>query len=194
MHSRISASDLSEQFDTLTVVDVRSSAEYESSHIQGSFNLPLDRLPDHVQDLGIVVKSPVVLVCRSGQRAERAERELLGADLPGLHVLSGGLNAWERAGLPVVRGKQRWAMDRQVRGVASAIILASLVGGSVLPPLRLVAAGVAGGMLVAAITDTCLMARVLAKLPYNRGSSCDVDMHLRGMAERQTTLSFTGAR
>ena len=126
----------------------------------------------------------MILVCRSGQRAEAAERELLGADLCGLRVLEGGLGAWEAAGLPVNRGQQRWSMERQVRGVAGALVLAGLLGSLKLKPLALLSAAVGGGLLVSAVTDTCTMAKVLAKLPYNQGAGCDVSQVMRDIASR----------
>src|SRR5687767_1681093 len=108
--AKVQPAELSELMTSATVVDVRSPAEYEAAHIPGSFNVPLDRIPECARELGAVADEPVILVCRSGQRAEAAERELQAADLCGLRVLEGGLGAWEAAGLPVNRGKQRWSM------------------------------------------------------------------------------------
>ncbi len=189
--ARVAAQELVDRLGEVTVLDVRSPAEFAAMHIPGSFNLPLDRLPEYGSQLGSAVENPVVLVCRSGQRAQEAERALLGADLPGLHVLAGGLSAWENAGLPVVRGKERWSMERQVRGVAGALVLAGLAGSLVAPRLAFLAAGVGAGLLVSAITDTCTMARILAMLPYNKGTGCDVGQVIREMSEANR-LAATG--
>jgi rhodanese-related sulfurtransferase len=186
MGTRVSSGELAERLDRVTVLDVRTPGEFSSVHIPGSFNLPLDRLPEYVDALGNAVNSPVVLVCRSGQRATEAERGLQAVDLPGLHVLDGGLGAWESAGLPVVRGAGRWSMERQVRGVAGALVLAGLLGGLVVPPLRLVSAFVGGGLFVSAITNSCMMARLLAKLPYNReAATCDISRIVWEVAAKQ---------
>jgi rhodanese-related sulfurtransferase len=184
--ARVAGGDLAARLDSVTVLDVRSPAEFDSVHIPGSVNLPLDRLPEYVSELTSAVRTPVVLICRSGQRAREAERALEAAGLPGLHVLDGGLTAWESAGLPVVRGKQRWSMERQVRGTAGALVLASLAASLVLPPLAWVAAGIGGGLLFSAIADTCAMAKILARLPYNHGARCDASLVLRSIeAARQ---------
>lgn len=186
MRTRVSSSELAERLGSVTVLDVRTPGEFASVHIPGSFNLPLDRLPEYVDELGNAVNSPVVLVCRSGQRAREAERGLQAVDLPGLHVLEGGLASWESAGLPVVRGAGRWTMERQVRGVAGGLVLAGLLGGLVAPPLRLVSAFVGGGLLFSAVTDSCMMARLLARLPYNReAAACDISQIVRAIGERQ---------
>jgi hypothetical protein len=138
--------------------------------------VPLDLLPEHAGELASAVGGPVVLVCRSGVRARQAEQTLRASDLPRLHVLDGGLTAWEAGSLPVNRGRQRWSMERQVRGVAGGLALAgALAGLFVWRPMGGVAAGIGGGLLVSALTDSCTMARVLAKLPYNNGgATCDV--------------------
>src|SRR5690349_18600881 len=86
------------------LIDVRTPAEFESVHIPGSYNMPLDQLPEHRQELGRTVQHPMILVCRSGSRAEQALRLLQEVDLPQLHVLVGGITAWERDGFPVKRG------------------------------------------------------------------------------------------
>lgn len=183
--AKVQPVELRELMASATVVDVRSPAEYEAAHIPGSFNVPLDRIPECARELGAVADEPVILVCRSGQRAEAAERELQGADVCGLRVLEGGLGAWEAAGLPVNRGKQRWSMERQVRGVAGALVLVGLLGSLKLRPLALLSAAVGSGLLFSAVTDSCTMAKVLAKLPYNQGAGCDVSQVMREIATRE---------
>lgn len=183
--ARVAAAELSDRLDRVTVLDVRSPAEFASVHIPGSFNLPLDRLGEHVTELGASAVQPVVLVCRSGQRAQEAERQLIVCDLPGLAVLDGGLTAWEGAGLPVVRGEQRWSMERQVRGVAGALVLGGLIASLKYRPLAALSAAVGGGLVFSAVSDTCMMAKVLARLPYNQGAECEVSQVIRGIAARR---------
>lgn len=168
----------------ITLLDVRTPGEYASSHIHGSHNVPLHLLTSHARDIGAAVDGPVVLVCQSGGRARQAEQVLRAEGLTRLHVLDGGVAAWEAAGLPLNRGRQRWSMERQVRAVAGGLALAGSVAGLVVwRPLGGLAAGVGGGLLVSALTDTCTMARVLARLPYNRGAGCDVDAVVRTLGE-----------
>jgi len=176
----------------LTILDVRTPAEFATAHIPGSFNVPLDLLPEHASAIGTAVGEPVVLVCRSGIRALQAEQALRAADLPRLHVLDGGLAAWETAGLPINRGRQKWSLERQVRGVAGALVVAGALGGLLAwPPLGLLAAGVGGGLAFSAITDTCGLAVLLGKLPYNRGAGCDVGAVLLDVSSRRQ-LTSTG--
>lgn len=160
----------------IRVLDVRTPAEYETMHIRGSYNVPLDTLGEHREELRRHVDEPIVLVCRSGGRARRAEAALRQVGMENLHVLDGGIAAWEAGGQPVERGAERWGLERQVRLVAGSLVVIGAMGAAlVAQPLVWLAAAVGAGLAFSAVTDTCAMATVLAKLPYNRTSGCDVN-------------------
>ena len=65
--AKVQPMELRDVMASATVVDVRSPAEYEAAHIPGSFNVPLDRIPECAPELGAVADEPVILVCRSGR-------------------------------------------------------------------------------------------------------------------------------
>jgi rhodanese-related sulfurtransferase len=156
------------------LIDVRSPAEYASVHIPGSYNVPLDQLGEHRAELR-ALDAPIVLVCRSGNRARQAETLLREADGSGLHILDGGMAAWERAGLPVNRGRSVWSIERQVRGIAGALVLLGTLGSVLVwQPLIYLSMFVGVGLLFAALTDSCMMGMLLMKLPFNRAATCDV--------------------
>jgi len=157
------------------VIDVRTPAEFETAHIPGAYNVPLDLLREHRAELLTHLDEDVVLVCRSGARATQAERSFAEAGLPNLRVLDGGMLAWQATNAPTNRGRARWDLERQVRLVAGTIVLASILASLVVPALKWIAAGIGAGLTVAALTDTCAMGMLLAKLPYNRGTRCDLD-------------------
>ncbi|MFN8660464.1 MAG: rhodanese-like domain-containing protein [Thermomicrobiales bacterium] len=186
--------DLLQRHTALTMIDVRTPAEFSSAHIPGSYNVPLDQLPEHADLLRSAGGEPVVLICRSGNRARQAETTLLGADLPRVHVLQGGLAAWEAQRLPLRRGATRWSLERQVRGVAGALVLGGVVAGwLVWPPLTALAAAVGGGLAFSAVTDTCGLAMLLSRLPYNRQPSCDISGMLQQMAAERRPSQQTSA-
>ncbi|MGW0018888.1 rhodanese-like domain-containing protein [Rhodococcus sp. NPDC003382] len=155
------------------IVDVRTPGEFESVHISGAYNVPLDLLREHRDEFLAHFDEDVVLVCRSGQRAAQAEETLRTAGLFNLRILDGGMLSWETAGLPVRRGAQRWDLERQVRLVAGSLVLTSVLASVAVPKLKWLAAGVGGGLAFAAVSNTCAMGAVLSKLPYNRSASCD---------------------
>lgn len=170
--------------DAPRILDVRTPAEFESAHIPGSYNVPLDNLKEHRGELRRHLDQDVVLVCLSGGRAEQAEKALAEAGLPGLHVLEGGMAAWTASGSPVTRGRQTWELERQVRLGAGALVLTSILGSVASPRLKWLAAGVGTGLIGAAVTNTCAMGMMLSKMPWNqRGESCDIDEVIKSLVE-----------
>jgi len=73
--------------------------------------------------------------------------------------------------LPVVRGKKTISLERQVRIAAgSLVVLGVVLGWLIHPGLSGIAAFVGAGLVFAGVTDTCGMAMVLAKMPWNQVS------------------------
>ena len=156
------------------LIDVRTGTEFESAHIPGSYHVPLDTLKEHRDELRRHVRQPVVLICQSGARASQAGTHLAAAGMENVRVLDGGIGAWLAAGGAVNRGRQRWGLERQVRLIAGTMVLASVTGSFFVGPLRIIGAFVGAGLMFSALTNTCGMAAVLSRLPYNRGAACDV--------------------
>jgi rhodanese-related sulfurtransferase len=175
------------------LLDVRTPGEYETAHIGGAYNVPLHTLSEHGREIRSV-SSPVVLVCQSGQRARVAEDALRQMGMANLHVLDGGLNRWIAAGHPVIRGTQRLSLERQVRIVAGTLALAggvlSLVVGSW---FALVPIFIGSGLVFSGLTNTCGMALLLARLPYNRPSSaCDIGAIIRAFTQSAPSVEVGG--
>lgn len=83
-------------------------------------------------------------------------------------------------------------MERRVRGIAGGGVLTSAVAGALVArPLGLIAAGVGGRLLFSAVSNNCAMASLLAKLPYNRGASCDIDTVQGALTTRTGTTAAT---
>ena len=138
----------------IRILDVRTGGEFETVHIPGSYNVPLDTLGEHVRDLASV-EHPVVLVCQSGGRATQAHGKLTSAGKDKLHILEGGMNAWTAADGDVIRGENdRWELEREVRFVDGLIVLTAMLLSLVVPGLQWIAAGVGAGLVFAAVTNT----------------------------------------
>lgn len=158
--------------DDLMIIDVRSGAEFDSLHIRGSYHVPLAMLSEHAEEFAAKMGTRVVLVCQSGNRAEKARKRLGSFGLASVSVLSGGVPAYAAAGGDVVRDRRTWALERQVRMTAGSLVLASIVAGRfVSPKLRLVAGGIGAGLTFSAATNSCAMGNVLSRMPWNRSSN-----------------------
>lgn len=153
----------------MKLIDVRNAAEFETAHIPGSYHIPLDAVSAHSDAIG-QVKGDIVLVCQSGGRARQAAEKLAGAGVSSITVLEGGIGAWLASGGQANKGKEKWALERQVRLVAGSIVLTSILASAFRPKARLVAGGVGAGLTFAAVSNTCMMGNLLSKLPYNKSA------------------------
>jgi len=150
-------------------------------HVDFAHNIPLDRL-DAQAVAAVAAHGPVYFVCKSGNRSQKACEKLLAAGLKDVVSVEGGTAACEAAGVPVVRGKKAMSLERQVRIAAGAMVAigAALAAFGPEAPVnwQAIGAGLAGfvgcGLVFAGITDTCGMAMLIARMPWNQasGGSC----------------------
>lgn len=170
--------------DDVRILDVRSPAEFETAHIPGSYNVPLNLLGDHADELQHHLDVPVVIICRTGGRAAQANQTLAGRGMANTHVLEGGLSGWDDGSRPVRHGEARWDIERQVRLVAGSMVAGSVLASVKFPKARFLAGAVGGGLTFAALSNSCMMGNLLARLPYNQTNSCDVDKMVAGITGR----------
>jgi len=152
------------------ILDVRTPAEFGEMRIPGSKSMPLDRLDAaEVKSLG-QGGSDCVVVCYSGKRSDQACQKLRDAGLHEVVSLQGGLELWERMGLPLERsGKGGLAIIRQVQIIAgSLVLLGTILAATVSPWWAILPGFVGAGLTFAGITGFCGMALVLARMPWNK--------------------------
>jgi rhodanese-related sulfurtransferase len=153
------------------LIDVRTPVEYAEVHAEGAKLVPLDVLdPKAVMgDRNGSAGEPVYVLCKSGARAAKAVERFRAAGFDNVFSVEGGTQAWERAGLPVVRGEKVMSLERQVRlGAGSLVLLGVLLGWLVHPAFFGLSAFVGVGLVFAGVTDRCGMGLLLAKMPWNR--------------------------
>ncbi|MGW1911551.1 rhodanese-like domain-containing protein [Streptomyces sp. NPDC002076] len=168
------------RLDEITVIDVRTPGEYASGHLPGALNIPLDRIRGALPEIRHAAgRGDVLVVCASGARSERA-CGLLAEEGIAAATLTGGTSAWAADGHDLHRPagcdtRAGWSMERQVRFTAGTVVLLGLLLGLLVhPAFQLLSAGIAGGLVFSALTDTCGMAVVLGKLPLNRPRPADL--------------------
>ncbi len=164
----IHAQELNQRLDGALLLDVRTPAEFEELHIPGSRLLPLHELDAAKAAAMRTEGQPCYVICRSGNRAGQAAQKLIEAGQENIIVLDGGVTAWEKAGLPVNRGRKTISIERQVRMGAGALVVTGVVLGVWVDPLFLILSGFVGcGLIFAGITDWCGMGLLLARMPWN---------------------------
>jgi rhodanese-related sulfurtransferase len=164
----ITPQEAAQQQSAALLLDVRTPAEFEESHIEGAVLHPLHELhPGHVEKL-LHNKVACFIICGSGNRAQQAAVKLAAAGITSLRVLEGGMKAWRQQGLPVISGKKTISLERQVRIAAGTlVVMGAALALFVNPVWVALCAFVGAGLVFAGITDTCGLALILAKMPWN---------------------------
>lgn len=157
------------------LVDVREADEFRREHIEGAGSRPLASvdMPGLLEQAGREPNRKLVLLCASGARSRAAADRV--PDQAGVEVcvLKGGVEAWKRAGLAVVRdAKAPLPLMRQVQITAGGMVLLGFVLGVLVSPWWHVLSGLVGaGLMMAGITGFCGMANLLRVMPWNRSSA-----------------------
>lgn len=149
------------------LLDVREPAEFAGKRLPNSLNAPLSRL--EARTAKFAKTTPLVILCRSGRRSLEAAQRLEALGFSNVSVIEGGLLCC--SGLENGPGGV-WSMERQVRMAAGSLVLAGATLGFLVHYwFWLLSAGVGAGLVFSAATDTCGMAAVLARMPWNRERS-----------------------
>ncbi len=154
--------------DEIFLIDVREPAEHKTECIEGACLIPLNELT--IEKLPSI-KRPIVIHCQSGNRSADACAKLLAAE-PYLEVysLDGGIIAWQKAGFNIKKsGSNVLPLDRQTQIAVGAIAFLGTIFGTFINPIFFIFPCFMGaGLMFAGFTGWCGMAKLIAKMPWNR--------------------------
>lgn len=85
------------------VVDLRDNAAFAQGHIVDAKNIPHTRLQQDVQELTKFKSKPIILVCDMGRLSPASGAWLRKQGFEQVYVLSGGIQSWRAAGLPLIK-------------------------------------------------------------------------------------------
>lgn len=85
------------------LLDVREPAEYAAIHAPNAKLIPLGEVGLRLKEIEAYKDKPVAVICRSGRRSAKAVAILQEAGFTRVVNVQGGTNAWEQAGLEVIR-------------------------------------------------------------------------------------------
>jgi rhodanese-related sulfurtransferase len=151
------------------LIDVREPSEYSSEHIAEATLMPLSRF-DPAQAVAPAGKK-LILQCKGGTRARQAGERLVAAGRQEVWTIEGGLDGWKKAGLPTVRsaGGPRIDVQRQTQIVIGLGVLTGVLLGVFVSPWFLILSAFFGcGLTFAGLSGTCMLAVLIAKLPFNQ--------------------------
>ena len=151
------------------LVDIREPEEFAGKHIEGARLEPLSVLPFLAPDPDR--ERPAIFYCHSGRRTKDNVRALAGRGFAITYLVEGGLEGWEKAGLPIVRRVVPLPMPRQIQVVAGCLVFIFSLLSFGIPTFTWLTLFVGAGLIFAGYTGICLMARLLARMPWNRRKS-----------------------
>lgn len=150
------------------LIDVREPGEYKTKRIKGAVNIPLKDLGKFVEE--IKGFKEIFIHCASGKRCKIACEELEKKGVTGLAHASGHFSDWEKSGLPVLGAK--FSLQQQVYMTAGALLfLGSLLALIASPKFAYVPLFIGFMMGINGWLGTCLMEKIIAKMPWNQSSS-----------------------
>jgi rhodanese-related sulfurtransferase len=127
-----------------TLIDMRGADERAQEHIPGSHHGPLAQIT-HFAGVG----APIIFHCRSGMRTKMNAARLKDAAPCEAYVLSGGIDAWKRARLPVVAAEGRPVdPNRQIMIAGGGLVLLGVALGLFVAPVFYGLAALVGAGLV----------------------------------------------
>ena len=94
------ARDLIGEKGELVILDVRTVSEYESGHLEGAINIPVEVLGGRLSELN--PNDELLVYCRTGNRSTTAVGILSENGYDRIYHMDGGINAWNSAGFPTV--------------------------------------------------------------------------------------------
>ena len=155
-----------------TLVDIRERDEHAREKIAGARHHAVSALDrDHPAQPGDTI---LVFHCKSGARTRQNAARIASACPADIetYILDGGIDAWKKAGLPVVVDRsQPISIMRQVQiGAGSLVLLGAILGATIAPGFYTLSAFVGAGLVFAGLSGFCGMARVLELMPWNRTS------------------------
>lgn len=156
-----------EQPDAVTVIDVRSPAGFETAHIAGSYNVPLDLLGEHAAQLAAAWTGRS---CWSASPEPGPRRPASASPASGPSTCTSSTAVSAPTPPPVATSCAAAPVGRWSAKYASSpgLVVAGVAASWRVPAASLLAGGVGAGLALSALTDICTMARVLSALPHNR--------------------------
>jgi rhodanese-related sulfurtransferase len=85
------------------VLDIRSSQQFEQGHILGAINLSVTELNQSSGRLEKYKQRPLIVTCDTGGKSPAAATALRKRGFTQVYILSGGLQAWRNASMPLTK-------------------------------------------------------------------------------------------
>lgn len=150
------------------LIDVRELPEFANERVSGAKLIPLGEIEKRHQEIDH--NHTVYVMCRTGRRSNEAQQKLHALGFKNVINVKGGIQAWKSENLPIEKDENAvWDLERQVRFTAGLFVLTGILLSIFVHPYFIAISGFVGaGLMFSALTNTCGMGMMLAKMPWNR--------------------------
>tara|TARA_B100000795_G_scaffold191896_1_gene146400 strand:+ start:1442 stop:1858 length:417 start_codon:yes stop_codon:yes gene_type:complete len=102
--NKISCSDLTQLVNknAASVIDLRTSDEFDIGHIPNSVNMPHDDFDNYSHQISSDLENPIILICSMGRQSASIGETLMKMEYTNVNILTGGIMTWQQEGLPLV--------------------------------------------------------------------------------------------
>ncbi|QTS83640.1 rhodanese-like domain-containing protein [Coxiella endosymbiont of Amblyomma nuttalli] len=87
------------------VIDIRDANAYNKGHIANAIHISLKGLDESMEHLEQYKRRPLIIVCAMGQKLGRIINMLREHGYKKIYILTGGMNAWNNANMPVTKNE-----------------------------------------------------------------------------------------
>lgn len=154
------------------LIDVREPDEFRGQHIALAISMPLATVAAALGTLGLRPDRPLIFQCQKGKRGEQACAVVPVTHRGPIYNLTGGIEGWAAAGLPVVgagEAARGLPLMRQVQIVVGLLVtISALLGIAGFAAGVWLAALLGAALAMAGTTGWCGMALLLARMPWNQ--------------------------
>ena len=152
--------------ENIAVIDVRTSAEYKNERISDKIlNIPDSHILSNIAELKKYDK--IYIHCQAGNRSSKVVELLQNQGFDNVFNVQGGIMDWKNQNFTTITNG-KLPIIRQVFTVASLLILIGSLGSLVVPNLIWLSVAVGCGLLFSGTTGNCMMANLLAVMPWNK--------------------------
>lgn len=153
--------------DQTLYLDVRTPSEFRQNSIKFFENISLDNIDNHLKE--IKKFNNIIILCETGNRSLEAYKKLKN-HIDNISIIDGGIRAWRKSNFPINQSKSgSISIIRQIQIIVGGGTLSSVLLSIFYNKNFIWLAGFFGvGQLVAGLSNTCALAKILNKMPWNK--------------------------
>lgn len=149
----------------MTIIDVRTEAEYREHSIEGSVNISSSA---NFSAFEPYRNTSIALICQSGQRAKTVAKKLMSSNFSNVYVTDKHMQSITK---DKIMSYKLWSVDRQFRMTLGLLLLIFLLGSQFISSsFVIIPTTLCAGLIFTSLIDRCYLRMLIASLPWNKNN------------------------